>query len=40
MMTPEEAERRDQGRLEEEYRTAPAAADDEPAVSDGAMLPP
>lgn len=37
MMTPEEAEEEIR-RLEEEYRTAPAAADDEPTVSDGAML--
>lgn len=37
MMTPEEAEEEIR-RLEEEYRTAPAAADDEPVVSDGAML--
>ncbi len=37
MMTPEDAEEEIR-RLEEEYRTAPAAADDEPVVSDGAML--
>lgn len=36
MMTPEEAEEEIR-RLEEEYRTAPAAADDEPTVSDGTM---
>ena len=37
MMTPEEAEEEIK-RLEEEYKTAPTSADDEPAVSDGTML--
>ena len=38
MMTPEEAEEEIK-RLEEEYQIAPMTADDEPAVSDGTMLP-
>lgn len=37
MMTPEEAAEEIK-RLEEEYKIAPTAADDEPAVSDGTML--
>ena len=38
LMTPEEAEEEIK-RLEEEYKIAPTVADDEPAVSDGTMLP-